>query len=105
MHWLKLPFIILGTLVTVGVAGTSASIGYEIVTGSTCTQVSPPYSIGNCRTSVAGIPLSWVHEANDNIVTTVIGSIITIGGAMLLLYLVVGGMVVWIRSRKQTESK
>ena len=105
MHWLKLPFIILGTLVTVGVAGTSATIGDEIVTGSTCTQVSPSYSIGNCRTSVAGIPLSWVHEANDNIVTTVIGSIITIRWGHAAPLSRRGRFVVWIRSRKQTESK
>ena len=105
MHWIRLPFIILGTLVTVGAAGTSATIGYSIVTASSCTQIDSSYSVGNCRTSIAGIPLSWAHEANDNIVTTIIGGIITIGGAILLLYLLVAGLVVWSRSRKQPGSK
>ena len=93
MHWLKLPFIIFGMLVTFSIAGTSATIGYNIATASTCTQVDSSYSIGNCSTSVAGIPLSWVHDVTGNIVSTVIGSIITFGFALLLLYLLVAGLV------------
>jgi len=105
MHWLKLPFIIFGMLVTFGVAGTSATIGYSIVTDSTCTQVDSSYSIGNCKTSVAGIPLSWVHDVTGNTVSTVIGSIFTFGLALLLVYLLVAGLVFWIRSRKQAQAK
>jgi hypothetical protein len=101
--WLKFPFIIFGTAVTVGVAGTLATIGYTIVSASTCTEVSPSYSIGNCQTTIVGIPLSWVHDANSNIVTTIIGGIITFGGAVLALVLFGGALVYWIRSRKETD--
>jgi hypothetical protein len=105
MHWLRIPFIIFGTLVALGVAGTSATLGYNIATASTCTPIDSSYSLGDCRKSFAGIPLSWVHEANDNIVTTVIGSIITIGGAILIVALIVAGLVAWIQSLKKPSAK
>jgi hypothetical protein len=102
--WLKFPFIIFGMAVTAGVVGTLATIGYAIVSASTCTEVSPSYSIGNCKTTIVGIPLSWVHDVNSNIVTTIIGSIITFGGAVLALVLFGGALVYWIRSRKQPDA-
>jgi hypothetical protein len=101
MGWLKFPFIIFGVAVTCSVAGTLAAIGYVIVSASTCTKVSPSYSIGNCQTTIVGIPLSWVHDVNSNIVTTIVGGILTFGGAILAICLFGGALVYWIRSRKQ----
>jgi hypothetical protein len=104
MGWLKFPFIIFGMAVTFSVVGTLATIGYYIVSASTCTEVSASYSIGNCKTTIVGIPLSWVHDVNANIVTTVIGGILTFGGAILALVLFGGALVHWIRSRKETDA-
>jgi hypothetical protein len=96
----KLAFVIGGTLVTL-FGGFLVTIGYDIVTVSTCTHISPSEIIGNCRTSIAGIPLSWVNAANNNIVQTIIGTVMTFGGAILLVIIFAGALTHWLRSRNR----
>ena len=105
MHWLRLPFIILGTLVAVGAAGTTVTIGYTIATAAPCTQIDSYYNTRPCRNSVAGIPLSWVHDASDNIVTTVVGTILTSVIVLVILSAIVYSLVMWIRSLKHPKAK
>jgi hypothetical protein len=99
----KFAFIVGGTIVTL-VGGWLVTLGYDIITASTCTHLSPTVTIGNCRTSIVGVPLSWVHEASSNIVTTIFGCILTFGGALLMAVIFVGALIQWIRDRRKSHA-
>ncbi len=97
---LKIIFVAGGVLVAI-FGGFSATIGYDIITASNCTRFGPYRgdTLGNCRTSSAGIPLGWVRDVQHNMVMTIVGWVVTVGGGALMLGIIVGGVVMLIRDR------
>ncbi len=103
---LKIGFIIGGVLIAI-FGGISATIGYDIVTASTCTRYGPypNDTLGNCKASITGIPLGWINDVQHNLVMTIFGWIVTVAGAAGVLFIIVGGVVMFIRDRaKQARS-
>jgi hypothetical protein len=97
---LKIIFVVGGVLVAI-FGGFTATIGYDIITASNCTRLGPYRgdTLGDCKKSITGIPLGWVRDVQHNIVMTIIGWVVTVGGAALLLGIIVGGVVMLIRDR------